>query len=339
MRYFLVLLATCSLVPSAYAYDRTKLLESFFSSVMVRGYKFDGGLAYGSGVVVGENKVLTNCHTFRDTEKVWVSRGEDSYKIVSVQANRWHDLCLLKTEDMNVDPVPIGSADTLKKGDEVVSIGHSSGVPTPLTSNGTVKSLFEMDKGNVIRTTAKFALGASGSGLFDNEGRLVGINTFKTGGRDAYFYVLPIEWLAELETREVETRFPIKGDAFWEGIVPDTMPYFLQIAKPQLTEDWVELGKVATRWIKAEPDNSDAWFELGLANEKLGKNVEAEKAYRKSVELDAGNTDSLFRIGVMASAKGDIQEAYAISMTLSNINKNIATEYRKALNARQAVDF
>lgn len=332
MRYFLVLLATCSLVPSAYAYDREKLLESFFSSVMVRGYKFDGGLAYGSGVVVGENKVLTNCHTFRETEQVWVSRGEDTYKIVSVQANRWHDLCLLKTEELDVAPVPIGSADSLKKGDEVVSIGHSSGVPTPLTSNGTVKSLFEMDEGKVIRTNARFALGASGSGLFDNDGRLVGINTFKTGGRNAYFYVLPIEWLAELETREVETRFPIKGDAFWEGIVPDTMPYFLQIAKPQLTEDWKELEDVATSWIKAEPDSSDAWFELGLANEKLGKNTEAEKAYRKSVELDAGNTDSLFRLGVMASAKGDTNEANAISMALNGISKNIAAEFSKAIN-------
>jgi serine protease Do len=332
MRYFFVLLAACSLVPSAYAYDRAKLLESFFSSVMVRGYKLDGGLAYGSGVVVGENKVLTNCHTFRETEKVWVSRGEDTYKIVSVQANRWHDLCLLKTEDMNVAPVPIGSAKALKKGDEVVSIGHSSGVPTPLTSNGTVKSLFEMDKGNVIRTTAKFALGASGSGLFDDEGRLVGINTFKTGGRDAYFYVLPIEWLAELEKRDVETRFPIKGEAFWEGIVPGTMPYFLQIAKPQLTGDWDELGEVAARWIKAEPDNSDAWFELGLSNEKLGNNVEAEKAYRKSIELNSNNTDSLFRLGVMASAKGDINEANAISMALNGISKNIAAEFRRTIH-------
>ncbi len=336
MRYLLVLLATCSLVPSAYAYDRTKLLESFFSSVMVRGYKFDGGLAYGSGVVVGKNKVLTNCHTFRETEKAWVSRGEDSYKIVSVQANRWHDLCLLKIEDLDVEPVRIGSANSLKKGDEVVSIGHSSGVPTPLTSNGTIKSLFEMDEGKIIRTNAKFALGASGSGLFDSEGRLVGINTFKTGGRNAYFYVLPIEWLAELETRETETAFPIKGDAFWEGIVPDTMPYFLQIAKPQLTEDWNGLEDIATRWVKAQPDNSNAWFELGMASEKLGKHVDADKAYRKSLELDAGNTDALFRIGLMAAANGNQQEAYAISMELNSINKNVAAEYRKALDCQSS---
>lgn len=336
MRYFLVLIAVLSYLSPVYAYDRTKLLESFFSSVMVRGYKADGGLAYGSGVIVGENKVLTNCHTFRQTRQAWVSRGEDSYKIVSMQVNRWHDLCLLKTEGLTVKPVKIGKADSLKKGQPVVSIGHSSGVPTPLTSNGTIKSLFEMDNGNIIRTDARFALGASGSGLFDGEGRLVGINTFKTGGRNAYFYALPIEWMAELEAREPETALPIQGNAFWEGVVPDTTPYFLQIAGPELSEDWKILEQIANRWIKAEPDNTDAWYELGMASEKQGKKAEAEKAYRKSVELDAMNTDALFRIGVMASEKGDAAEMNKISMALNGIDKNIAAEFRKIVGCQSS---
>ncbi len=331
MRYILILVAGLSYLAPAHAYDRAKLLESFFSSVMVRGYKDDGGLAYGSGVIVGQNKVLTNCHTFRHTRQAWVSRGEDSYQIKSVQANRWHDLCLLNTESMDIKPVRIGSADSLKKGQQVISIGHSSGVATPLTSNGSVKSLFAMDDGKIIRTNARFALGASGSGLFDTEGRLIGINTFKTGGRNAYFYALPIEWLAELQTREPETAFPIRGDAFWEGVVPDTMPYFLQIAGPELSEDWNKLVEIANRWVKSEPDNSDAWYEVGLANEKLGNKTEAEKAYRKSVALDATNTDSLFRIGVLASEKGDTAEMHAINIALKGIDQTIADEFSKSV--------
>lgn len=298
---------------------------------MIRGYKTDGGLAYGSGVIVGENKVLTNCHTFRQTKQAWVSRGEETYSIISVQANRWHDLCLLKTEGLKVDSVKIGST-SLRKNQQVISIGHSSGVPTPLTSNGAIKSLFAMDEGNIIRTTARFALGASGSGLFDTEGNLIGINTFKTGGRNAYFYALPIEWLAELETRAVETEFPIRGDAFWEGIVPETMPYFLQIAGPEINEDWQALAEVAKRWIQAEPTNSDAWFELGFANENLGNKSEAEKAYRRSVELDELNTDALFRIGIMASKEKDTAEIQAIRSALLGIDEDIAAEFSKAVN-------
>ena len=45
--------------PIAQALDKEKLLGSFFSIVMIRGYNPDGSLAYGSGVIVAQNKVLT----------------------------------------------------------------------------------------------------------------------------------------------------------------------------------------------------------------------------------------------------------------------------------------
>ena len=50
-------------------------------------------------------------------------------------------------------------------------------------------------------------------GLFDMDGHLVGINTFKTAGRSsAFFFSLPIEWLAILEKQPIETykTSPIK---------------------------------------------------------------------------------------------------------------------------------
>ncbi len=76
-----------------HAYDRVKLLKSFFSIVMIKGYTSDGSMAYGSGVVVGPNKVVTNCHIFRKTPDPYISRGEDTYRITQVQANRYYDMC------------------------------------------------------------------------------------------------------------------------------------------------------------------------------------------------------------------------------------------------------
>jgi serine protease Do len=302
MRYLLLFITIFSLLPTAHAYDRQKLLSSFFSTVLVRGYKDDGTLAYGSGVVVRDNKILTNCHIFRQTRQAWVSQGEEAFNIISAQADRRHDLCLVATQYLPVKPVDIGSSGTLKKGQEVVAIGHSSGVPTPLTSLGEVKSLYSMDGASVIRSTARFALGASGSGLYDGEGRLIGINTFKTTGRVAYFYAVPVEWLASLEKQPVETVFPITGTAFWEE-EESGKPYFMQVAVPELQEDWTRLAEIAHRWTKAEPENSEAWYELGMAQEKLGEMAEAEKSYQKSIALDAANADALARIKAMAAAQ------------------------------------
>ena len=61
---------------SAFAYDRAKLMDAWVANVMIRGYADDGSLAYGSGVIIGDNEVVTNCHVLRKTKKPWVSQGE-----------------------------------------------------------------------------------------------------------------------------------------------------------------------------------------------------------------------------------------------------------------------
>lgn len=326
MRNLCLFIALMSFLPSTFALDQSKLLHSLQAVVMVRGYNANGGLAYGSGVVVAENKVMTNCHIFRTTKQPWISRGEDSYPIVSVQADRAHDLCLVTAFNLPFKPASLGSGKVLKRGQEVLAIGHSNGVPNPLTSAGVIKSIYEFEGGKIIRSSAKFMMGASGSGIFDVDGNLLGINTFKTPGRPAYFYSLPIEWLADLQKLPVETVFPIVGKAFWEED-DINKPFFMQIAIPELNKDWVKLAEVAQRWIAQSPQNSDAWYELGFANENLNKIDEAEKAYQEAVRFDATNTDALLRLGVIAQGKGDKVSMHNINVAIANIDQELADQY------------
>jgi hypothetical protein len=323
----------CAVIASiqpALALDQQKILAAMQTVVMVRGYNDSGGLAYGSGVVVGENKVLTNCHIFRSTKQPWVARGEDSYHITSVQADRWHDLCLLTMLNLPFKPANIGTGSTLTRGQEVLSIGHSNGVPAPLTSGGIIKSTYLFEGEKVIRSSAQFRMGASGSGIFDTDGNLLGINTFKTPGKPAYFYSLPIEWLTSLEKLPVETTFPIVGKAFWEED-DDKKPFFMQMALPEINHDWPKLAQVAQKWIAADPKNSDAWYEFGTANENLNKIDEAKIAYQKSVMFDATNTDSLFRLGVIAKNAGDKAGVHEASLAIASVNKELAQEYSQML--------
>lgn len=326
MRGFILLAALLSYIQPALALDQEKVLHALQAVVMIRGYTDTGGISYGSGVVVGKNKIITNCHIFRKTKQPWISRGEDSYDIASVQADRYHDLCLVTAHSIPFKPAVIGKNDGIKRGQEVLSIGHSNGVPAPITSAGVIKTTYNYDGGSVIRSTAKFLMGASGSGIFDLQGNLLGINTFKTPGRPAYFYSLPIEWLANLEKLPVETKFPIVGKTFWEED-DNNKPFFMQIAIPELNSDWPKLAQVAEKWIAIDPKNTDAWYELGVANENLSKNDEAKKAYEQSVALDPTNTDSLMRLGVIAQSAGDKETVRNINLAISNISKEIAEEF------------
>ena len=336
MRFFMLATALLSVIQPALAMDKEKLLNAYFGVVLIRGYNATGGLAYGSGVVVGENKVITNCHVFRATKEPWISRGEDTYSINSVKADTWHDLCLVTTSLMPFKPVIIGKSSDLKRGQEIVAFGHSNGVPAPLTSSGSVKALYDDNNGKVIRSTAKFALGASGSGLFDMEGRLVGINTFKTAGRaGSIHFALPIEWLDKLDKQTEISTFPISGKALWEED-EDKKPFYMQVAVPESRGDWPKLAQVAEKWTTIEPKSSEAWYELGLGLEKSGKTELAEKAYKQAVSLDNTNFESLKRLGVLAKTRGDTAEMHRIQTALTDIDKDVAAEYSQMMECSAA---
>jgi serine protease Do len=316
----------CAIQP-VFAMDKAKLMDAYFGVVLIRGFNTTGGLAYGSGVVVGENKVLTNCHVFRSTKEPWISRGEDTYSINSVKADTWRDLCLVTTSPMPFKPVIIGKSADLTRGQEIVAFGHSNGVPAPLTSSGSVKALYDDNIGKVIRSTAKFAMGASGSGLFDMEGRLVGINTFKTAGRaGSIHFALPIEWLDKLDKQTEISTFPISGKALWEE-EEDKKPFYMQVAVPESRGDWPKLMQVAEKWTVAEPNNTEAWYELGLGLENSGKSELAEKAYKQAVSLDSTNFESLKRLGALAKTRGDTAEMHRIQTALTDIDRDVAAEY------------
>ena len=317
---------------NAYAYDQAKLMNAWSSVVMIRGYTESGALAYGSGVIVGKNEVITNCHVLRRTEKPWVSQGDTSYSIEGVQANRWQDLCLLTLFQLNREPVPIGNSKDLIKGQELAGIGHSGGSPVPLTTGGYMISTYDMENGRIILSSAKFRLGASGSGLFDMEGTLVGINTFKTTGYGSYFS-MPAEWIHQLRNQPMEKEFPITGKALWEE-KEDDKPFFLKIAIPKVKEDWVNFIKVTSEWVSEEKDNTEAWYEHGYANEMLLKDDKALEAYQKSLAIDKNNSDALFRIGIINNKLGLKEEAERIHTSLNNLNPARADELDEIINCK-----
>ncbi len=292
---YILLLVSLLMTNTVFAVDYQKVAQATSAVVMIRGYNEDGGLAYGSGVVVDHNKVVSNCHVFRTTRQPWVSKGEDSFMVTGIQADRYHDMCLLTVEDLPIKPAMIGSPGNIIRGQNVLSIGHSHGAVNPLTSMGQVKSRYPFDDGNIIRSTAPFRMGASGSGLFSTDGELLGINTFKTPGRRAFFYSLPVEWLDRISKLPIETDFPIDGRTFWELDDVDK-PYFMQIAIPKLHNEWSTVEKIAAAWVTAEPLTAEAWYELGNAQDQLHESQKAMHSFKKVVELDPGYKEAQSRL-------------------------------------------
>ena len=78
------------------------------------------------------------------------------------------------------------------------------------------------------------------------------------------------------------------------------------------------------KWVRDEPRNTEAWYELGYANEKLGKVADALVAYDKALEIDQNNSDALLREAVIYKKKGDANEVAKIQSTLDDVDPNKA---------------
>ena len=163
-------------------------------------------IAQGSGVVVGENYVATNCHVLESAWNIKI-RQTESDETFAMGASRARtdeerDLCLLFAADLSkppaAQPAQMAGARDLEIGAEVFAIGAPNGLKLSFT-RGIVSQLRDIDgeSAPLIQTDAAITSGSSGGGLFDENGRLVGITTL--GSKDGNFnFAMPAEWVAEM---------------------------------------------------------------------------------------------------------------------------------------------
>ena len=81
---------------------------------------------------------------------------------------------------------------------------------------------------------------------------------------------------------------------------------------------------VTEEWVEHEPNNTEAWYELGYAYEKLNKVADALVAYDKALEIDQNNSDALLREAVIYKKKGDENKVAQIQATLDDVDPNKA---------------
>ncbi len=194
------------------------------SVVQIRGYREEGRVFYGSGVVVGPNRVATNCHVTRSAIRVVVNKGPLSYQAASQQADTRRDLCLLAVPGIPFPVANLGQSEKLAVGQPLYFYGYPHGIGISF-SEAHVQALHPFEGSRVIETTADFTFGGSGGGMFDGAGRLVGLATFLSAGQ-SHGYAIPSDWISSLDSLEPRGIEPLPGLTFWEDVA--ALPGFLR---------------------------------------------------------------------------------------------------------------
>ena len=284
LKWLLLVVSALLCLPAQAELDR-KLLQKILPSVVrVQAY-VKAGVASGSAVVVAPDKVVSNCHVTRDAVAINVIAWSSKWKVKEQIKDIDHDLCLLVLHSEIGKVAEFADPSEVRIGQAVATAGYPSGGRLEITE-GQIQALHQFDGGRVIQTSAPFAEGESGGGLFDKDGKLVGIIAF----RGTHFFALPIAWVKKLlESEAKDVGGANQAVAFWERH-PNDQPNFLKADSHDAVQDWIGLKAQAERWTKEETSNAESWIALGKSLYYLKRHPDAIPALRKAAELDPQNS-------------------------------------------------
>jgi S1-C subfamily serine protease len=194
--------------------------------------------------------VVTNFHVIQNADSARVTLADRSSwpaRLVGVAPEK--DLAVLRIEAPAevLEPLPLGTSETLRVGQDVLAIGNPFGLDQTLTTGVVsalgreIESLARVPIRDVVQTDAAINPGNSGGPLLDSSGRLVGVNTmiYSPSGTSAGIgFAIPVDTVAwvvpelvthgrvkrptlgvELAPPQIAARLGLRG-----GLILDVLP-------------------------------------------------------------------------------------------------------------------
>jgi tetratricopeptide (TPR) repeat protein len=318
------------------AESATQVFERVAPSVVVVLSLDAGGkrVALGSGVAIAPGVVATNCHVIRDGTSCMVRYHGQDYPARLLNSDWQRDVCSLEVSGLPAPPVMLGDTASLKVGATVYAVGAPEGLELTL-SQGIVSGLRDLEDGRYIQTTAAISHGSSGGGLFDDQGRLIGLTCFYVGGGQQLNFALPVEWIGTLPQRSVRLLAQGLSEVDWLN----------RCVALEAKEDWPGLLMVSQDWVKAQPGSAWAWAGLGEAYIGTGQHAEAIAAYHRALKISPQLAGAWYNLGIAYDDAGRFTEAIGTYRQALRINPqleaawiNLGGAYTRAGRNAEAIE-
>lgn len=181
----------------------------------------DGGFGSGS-LVDNEGHVITNLHVVKNyTNIIVVFKPRDSAELKKelafttqvVKIDRIKDLALLKinTPPKNFSFLKLGNSSSIAVGQDAHAIGHPNGEIWTYTKGfiSQIRSGYEwvttdgmVHRANVIQTQTPINPGSSGGPLFNDQGNLIGINSFQRVQAEGLNFAVAVDEIQDFLRRK-----------------------------------------------------------------------------------------------------------------------------------------
>jgi serine protease Do len=193
-------------------------------------------LAQGSAVVVAPGRLVTSCRVLARAHAVSIARENVSYGATLEHPDPDRDLCQLKVANLSAPAVAVAPPETLRTGARVYAIGSPQGRETTI-SEGMLSGIRRNERSDIeaLPITTPIEQGASGGGLFDAQGRLIGITVVALKDGQSQNIAVPAAWIAELPARaqaalavnaersKPQPKTAATGDRLFEYVLKDRL--------------------------------------------------------------------------------------------------------------------
>jgi hypothetical protein len=248
--------------------------------VKVKAYHPHGKVTRGSAVLLGAERLVTNCHVTAASHSLSVVHNGRVWRAELDAQDTVRDLCILRVP--GIAGTVANTSKSLTAGQKVFATGFFAGNQLVVTE-GHIVALHDYDGAKVIQVSSPFETGASGGGLFDEQGQLIGILTFKARTGGAFHFALPAEWVNHWD-RPGSERNAVAKPAFWQRPA-ENQPFFLRAMTLEVNQNWIALAALGENWTKDNPTNPQAWTTLETAFRNLKRMDDATWARGKAQQL------------------------------------------------------
>lgn len=326
-----------------------RLFQELSRSVfVVEALDSDGDVvAFGSGVAIGTDSVLTNHHVIEGAVSIRVTQKAKSWSAMVIASDADRDLCRLRVHGLNAAPVPVRPSSELAVGEKVYAIGTPEGLELTF-SEGVISGLRGSGASKLIQTSAPISHGSSGGGLFDSVGKLVGITTATLSEGQNLNFAVPADWALRSRTTTAvnsgnddaissndTTRKRLKreaDDASADGDYETAEARWGELAKLEPTEPFWHISKSYAFYMQHHfeeaameariaiglaPDSASAHESLASALQRAGNLDGAISEFRNAIRLNPSSGSGHYDLGRALAEAGKLDDAIS--------------EYREAL--------
>ena len=247
--------------------------------------------------------IVTNTHVIDPGVSIRVRQGDKSWPAKIEQIDLHADLTRLRISEFHVQDVDLRPSTTVAVGERVYAIGSPEGLELSM-SEGLISGLREVDAERLIQTTAPISHGSSGGGLFDSQGKLVGITTFMLTAGQSLNFAVPTEAIMEKTSSINSSLIYAHSDT---GLNYEEAS---RLGGKDLADNNLKEVQLAQQILRRDPENAEAHAALGDGL-LLSDAHRALRELNEALRLGSNNARTHLHLGMALRNVGDPYGAIA----------------------------